>query len=92
MNTTPLLIMCFIVVMFAIYLKAKTNSKRIEQNLMYIKQNKELIEQNSKLIHLINIMLTTSSLQVDWDKYKAKLKAAGYHIPENNLDIDDPEG
>ena len=95
MMTTLLTILWAILLtgfMLFVYLKTKANAERIEQNLNYIKQNKELIEQNSQLIHLINIMLSTSSLKVDWKSYKAKLKAAGVHVPEDNLDIEDPEG
>ena len=87
-----LLFICVAIAVYAVYAKAKSNTERIDKNLSYIKQNKELIEQNSKLIHLINVMLSTSSLKVNWVKYKAKLKAAGIDLPENNLDIEDPEG
>lgn len=69
------------------YLRSTTNRELIEGN-------KKIIKQNQTLIALINAMISSSDIKVNWPEYEKVAATYGVkvHDPHRDLDINDPEG
>lgn len=69
------------------YLRSTTNRELIEGN-------KKIIKQNQTLIALINAMISSSDIKVNWPEYEKVAETYGVKVrdPHRDLDINDPEG
>ena len=69
------------------HLHSTTNRELIDGNMKIIKQNKTLIA-------LINAMISSSDIKVNWPEYEKVAATYGVkvHDPYRDLDINDPEG
>lgn len=77
-------IVCFV---YSNYIRSITNRELIDEN-------KKIIQQNQTLISLINAMISSSDIKVDWQKYEKIAASYGVNAkdPYRDLDINDPEG
>ena len=63
-------------------------------NRELIEGNRKTIKQNQTLISLINAMISSSDIKVNWPEYEKVAATYGVkvHDPHRDLDINDPEG
>lgn len=70
------------------------NHARSVNNRNLIDEHKKSIEQTKTLIALINALIASSDIKVDWKKYGQIARQYGVDINDEyrNLDVQDPEG
>lgn len=70
------------------------NHLRSTTNRELIEGNRKIIKQNQTLIALINAMISSSDIKVNWPEYEKVAATYGVkvHDPHRDLDINDPEG
>lgn len=87
---TVILAVIMVVIMNYVYL----NHVRSTTNRKLIEKYEKSIEQNKTLISLINALIASSDIKVDWETYAKIAKNYGVTIDDTkrNLDLYDPEG
>lgn len=70
------------------------NHLRSTTNRELIEGNRKIIKQNQTLIALINAMISSSDIKVNWSEYEKVAATYGVkvHDTHRDLDINDPEG
>ena len=63
-------------------------------NRELIEGNRKIIKQNQTLISLINAMISSSDIKVNWPEYEKVAATYGVKVHDQyrDLDINDPEG
>lgn len=91
--TTVFLVLIVCALLVIVYF-VHDNHLNSTTNRELIEGNKKIIKQNQTFIALINAMISSSDIKVNWTEYEKVAATYGVkvHDPHRDLDINDPEG